>query len=254
MADPMVVVSCLRIMWAAQRPGSKLDEETEQTLLAAWAPALVDFPDDVVKAATSEWMKTSLFLPKPVEFVEVARRYRTAMFDRKALGTGLDPRPAPALGKPGGEGLATAITIRRMLREVARTSPKGYLGRWAGLSGDTHPGPGLEGHAMTPEGHDPDCQRCWLLAAVAYEQAIKFEDSSLTAESWLADSPPGLRSCRNEWCDHGWVTLSTMEDGRLVDRVSKCPTCAGPQAPRAKVEPKEGDGTTVVKRRRRRSW
>lgn len=252
MADPTVVLKCIRILWSAQRPGAQIDEETEGAMLAAWAPALSGYSDDVVKRATQEWISTSLYVPKPSEFVEVARRLSEAAFDRRALGEGMSPRVEPALGKPGSEGLATGIVWRRMFREVAKVTPKGYVGRWAGLSGDTHPGPGLveSGHSMTAEGHAQDCERCWDIAAVAYEQAIEFPGSSLSRESWMEDSPEGLRSCRNTACDHGWVTVATMEGGRVVERQHKCPTCEGPRAPRAKVEPKADGGEVKVPRSR----
>jgi hypothetical protein len=252
MADPTVVVKCIRILWSAQRPGAQIDEETESSMLAAWGPALAGYSDEVVKRATQEWIATSLYLPKPSEFVEVARRLSEKAFDRRALGEGMSPRAEAVLGKAGSEGLATGIVWRRMFREVAKVTPKGYVGRWAGLSSDTHPGAGVEeaGHKITPEGHDPDCERCWLLASVAYEQAIKFPGSSLTAESWVADSPEGLRSCRNTACDHGWVTVATMEGGRVVERQHKCPTCDGPKAPRAKVEAKAEGGEVKVPRSR----
>lgn len=257
MADPMVVRTCIRAMWVTHKPGTKLGDEEEQIVLATLAPQLVDYTDDAVKLAASEWMATSTWFPKPVEFLALVRRHQEKLIDRKALGAGPAPEVHYPIGREGHEGIAAGIVIRRMMLAAAKVSPKGYLGRWAGLSSDRDADPrslAEKGHTMTEEGHDPECQRCWDIAAVAYEEAIKFQDSTLTKASWLADSPPGLRRCRNELCEYGWVSEIRKERGVVVERLTKCETCGGPVAPRAKVPATKTavEGMTTVLRRKRR--
>lgn len=251
MAGDAVVRRALRAMGAATGQRYYTDED-EATALITFAGALGSYSDDAVNMAADEWARTMTKFPALVEFVDLVRKKAETLIDRTALG-GMAPRVDVALGRPGVEGIAAQLVIQRMLDAVARKSPRGYLGRARGLSSDrdceTRSQAEL-GHTFTAEGHDPECQRCWDFASIAYEQAIEFPGSTLTEESWMADSVEGLRSCRNTACDHGWVTVGTMEGGRVVERQHKCPTCEGPRAPRAKVEAKADGGEVKVPRSR----
>lgn len=243
----------------------------EASTLKVWIEGLGHYSNEALGYAAEEWAETMVKFPTLVEISTLARskqvqvdeadaREREARALEAGVGGARPPDRRTVVGKAGSEAIAAQIVLHRMVKAVGELAPQGYFGRLAGLSDGTRPGPGLResGHSFDVFGrHESGCDRCRLIATVAYEQVVEGPDSTATWEGFEGDHPidlDALRKCANASCQMGWVSVLTIEDGRLADRLKKCETCGGPQprTPRAKVM----DGEEMVKttRRKRRAW
>jgi hypothetical protein len=221
MADPQRVARAVRAMAVAHRRQFKNDEE-EAMGVAAFAHAVKSYSDDAVNRAANEWVATMKWFPTVVEFSDLTRKHQNALTSARALDTGgTVPMLRPPVGKPGSEGLAADIVIKRMMRAVAEQSPQGFFGRLVYGSNDKH------AEVQSVDGRE---QRTDAYAAIAFEQAVNFEDSSVTWDAWDGEAAGDvLRRCRNALCDHGWIETTRPENDRLVTRLTKCEDCGGPK-------------------------
>lgn len=176
MADPNVVARSLQLMWTATKPQTALTDDESARYLAAFAPQLRDRTDEAVKRAANEWIATERFFPKLAEFLELARKHDNAIADnQRALSPAAEAVQHWPVGKPGREGLAAQIVMLRMMRAVAEQCPQGFWGRL--VYGND------ERHAMLqPE--EGRAERIKAYTTIAYEQAVDFEDSTLTWDRW----------------------------------------------------------------------
>lgn len=244
-------------------------EKEEAQTVATYLDALEGFSNEAVDTAGGEWADTMPKFPTLVEFVTLVRSVQVRINDAveaerlaRALEAGVGggaPMDRYPIGREGQRGLATEIVIKRMMRAVSDAVPKslwGGEGRSASLreAGHTFDVVGQHEPAGLGQGH---CERCQLIATLAFEQAVEFEGSTVTWDAWERQGDlidlDRLRRCINSACDHGWVPVLTIEDGRLVERLKKCETCGGPQpkTPRPKVMDGE-EMVTVTRQRRRR--
>lgn len=176
MADPQVVARCLRTLWTATKPGTVLSEDEEARLLTAFAPQLRQRTDESVSRAAQEWIATEKFFPRLADFLELARKHDNIIADsQRALSPAQEEIQQWPIGKPGAQGLAAQIVMLRMMRAVAEECPKGMWGRLVFGNDDRH------ADTQLAAGRE---ERIRAYTTIAFEQAVDFEDSTLTWDRW----------------------------------------------------------------------
>lgn len=224
MANPAQVADALHLI-AVSLPWRIFNNDEEEAIaVAGFCYPLRDYTDNAaVTAAANEWLATMTRFPTPMEFADLVRKHHKPP-ERAAIEGGTAPRLVPPIGKAGSEGLAAEIVMKRMMRAVAQHCPKGFFGRLAYGNNDRHV------EALSRDGLD---ERAPAYAALAYEQAVDFQDSTVTWDAWDGE-PRGdvVVACRNASCDHGWVEHHSVEKSRDVVRVKKCTECGGPKVQR----------------------
>lgn len=176
MADPAVVARSIRTLWTATKPGQQLSEDEEARLLAAFAPQLRQRSDEALSRATQEWIATEKFFPKLVDFIDLTRKHDAVIADaQRALSPSQEAIQVLPIGKPGKNGLAAQIVMLRMMRAVAEQCPQGLWGRL--VYGDN------DRHVMTQDSEGRE-ERIRAYTTIAFEQAVDFEDSTLTWDRW----------------------------------------------------------------------
>ena len=176
MADPTVVSRALHLMWTATKPQAVLTEDEAARLLAAFGPQLRHRTDEAVKRSAQEWVSTEKFFPKLVEFLDLVRKHDIEIANaQRALSPATEAIQSYPVGKAGREGLAAQIVMLRMMRAVAEQCPQGMWGRLVYGNDDRH--------AMTQDQAGRE-ERIRAYTTIAFEQAVDFEDSTLTWDRW----------------------------------------------------------------------
>jgi len=174
MASEECVQRAVELMLASARERYRSAKE-DAVRIAAFRFALQKFIDASVSAAAAEWITTMDVMPSVHEFVELARKHANLIADSRAISPASEASQTYPIGKPGREGLAAQIVMLRMLRAVAEQCPQGFWGR-LGYGNDWR-------HAtLQPEAGREERIRAYT--TIAYEQAVDFEDSTLTWDRW----------------------------------------------------------------------